>query len=368
MIRSLHARPLRLPFRQRFTHAAQIRHTTETIWVEAVSDAGCRGIGEGCPRRYVTGETLESALEFIRDIEPQVRQLNDFSTLCRWVTSNSLRIDRHPAAWCAVELALLDLFARHENQSIERLLKRPAVHGIFNYTAVLGAEPPDVFSVQCQRYRDLGFRHFKIKLTGVDHDDRNRMAAFRDHINQVDSLRFDANNAWHDLNAATHALQALAFPYLAVEEPLNSRNYDDLRQLAQTVGTRIILDESFLRFEQLEYLLRAPSRWILNLRISKLGGLIRSLAIADRAAAAGIPFIIGCQVGETSLLTRAALTVAAGHRGDNLLGQEGAFGSLLLERDPFAPCLTFTQGGELDTSSWDFPRRHGFGMAPINLP
>src|SRR5690606_35557735 len=104
------------------------------------------------------------------------------------------------------------------------------------------------------------------------------------------------------------------------------------------------------------------STWILNLRLSKLGGLLRTLAAAERAKKMGIPFIIGCQVGETSLLTRAALTVATPHRGNGLLGQEGAFGQLLLEADPLEPILTFGQGGRLETDSLGFDRRPGFGL------
>jgi len=41
-----------------------------------------------------------------------------------------------------------------------------------------------------------------------------------------------------------------------------------------------------------------------------MGGILRSLAIAEQAKQIGIPIIIGAQVGETSILTRAALTLA----------------------------------------------------------
>ncbi|MEE9280638.1 MAG: hypothetical protein V3V67_10730, partial [Myxococcota bacterium] len=59
-----------------------------------------------------------------------------------------------------------------------------------------------------------------------------------------------------------------------------------------------------------------------------------------------IPVIVGAQVGETSLLTRAALSVAQAARGI-LVAQEGAFGTLLLERDVCDPPLMFGPGGVL---------------------
>ena len=59
-----------------------------------------------------------------------------------------------------------------------------------------------------------------------------------------------------------------------------------------------------------------------------------------------IPVIIGAQVGETSILTRSALTVANTHC-DILLAQEGAFGTYLLKRDITETPLVFGRGGAL---------------------
>ncbi len=60
--------------------------------------------------------------------------------------------------------------------------------------------------------------------------------------------------------------------------------------------------------------------------------------------------IVGAQVGETSILTRAALTLASGYR-TSLIAQEGAFGTHLLERDVIDPPLMFGVGGKLHTAS-----------------
>ena len=77
-----------------------------------------------------------------------------------------------------------------------------------------------------------------------------------------------------------------------------------------------------------------------------MGGILRSLAIAEEAKARGIPIIIGAQVGETSILTRAALTVANQYR-DILLAQEGAFGTYLLEHDITSTLSCLAKGAGL---------------------
>lgn len=93
-----------------------------------------------------------------------------------------------------------------------------------------------------------------------------------------------------------------------------------------------------------------------------MGGLLRSLAVAGAARRRGLRLIVGAQVGETSLLTRAGLTVAHAAR-DLLAAQEGAFGTFLLERDVCDPPLMFGARGELDAGSFPVLARPGFGIA-----
>jgi hypothetical protein len=67
-------------------------------------------------------------------------------------------------------------------------------------------------------------------------------------------------------------------------------------------------------------------------------------------------------VGETSILTRAALTVANCAQ-DILIAQEGAFGTHLLTRDITDPPIMFGEGGIVDVSLLEIAQTHGFGLA-----
>ena len=72
--------------------------------------------------------------------------------------------------------------------------------------------------------------------------------------------------------------------------------------------------------------------------------------------------IVGAHVGETGILTRAALTLAHG-AGDALIAQEGAFGAHLLSRDLCEPPLMFGDGGVLTVEdALDHPAAPGFGL------
>ena len=170
----------------------------------------------------------------------------------------------------------------------------------------------------------------------------------------------DANNFWKSADSAVSYLRSLDHPFLGIEEPIGSKQYAALAVMADALTCRIILDESFVAVDQLRFL-ELPERWLINIRVSKMGGLLRSLAIVAAARARGIPLIVGAQVGETSVLTRAALTVAQA-AGADLVAQEGAFGTFLLEHDVCEPSLMFGAGGVLDVASYPSLTQPGLGV------
>lgn len=352
---------LRIPLRTTFRHAAAERACGESLLVRATGPGGMHGFGEGCPRPYVSGETPKSCAAFFRRHRASLQDaITDVEALNTWVTRQVLEIDANPAAWCALELALLDLLGHTSDRSLEAMLGLPAIAGRFRYTAVLGDAELPVFEKQLARYIAAGFSDYKLKLSGDLTRDRERIHALSDVARTV---RVDANNLWTDPDTAIRHVDSLDLPLAGVEEPLRpAGRIDDLARLADTVRAPVILDESVLRIGQLDKLAGLPHRWVVNLRLSKMGGPLRSLALLERGLGLGLRFVIGAQVGETSLLTRAALPVAAA-AGDALAGQEGAFGSLLLEHDPCTPELQFGLSGELRAEDVLAPDAPGLGLA-----
>lgn len=365
MIESIAASALRIPFKTAFAHASASRDEMQSLWVEARLVGGAQGFGEGCPREYVTEESLQGALAFVESIRSNlVREVNDLASLRHWTVIRQAEIDRNPAAWCAVELAFLDAIARQENRSVEALLGLPELSGKFRYSAVIGDGSPQRFAAELARYREAGFAAFKIKLSGDRQRDLDKVAALQAAQIPAASVRADANNLWHDAADAVESLKALDYGFWALEEPLQAGDLEGMDRLADFTGAAIILDESLLRAEQLARFSHTPSRWIVNLRVSKMGGLLRSLALLEQLQASGLRVVVGAHVGETSVLTRAALTVASAARG-SLVAQEGAFGTHLLAHDVIEPPLMFGAGGVLSAAS--LSGRPGFGLSPPSI-
>jgi L-alanine-DL-glutamate epimerase-like enolase superfamily enzyme len=216
-IQHIEVKLISIPFKVAFRHASATRDTTAGIWVEINSEQGLTGYGEGCPRDYVTGETLDTAVQFIRSHREAWRtHITNLATLQDWMAQHRTDIDANPAAWCAVELALLDLMARANQQSVETLLGLPNLSGVFHYSAILGDSERDAFDNQYQRYRQMGFTRFKLKLSGDLQRDQEKLAVFRKEQNAQLQVRADANNLWQLSEQAIQHIQALDYPFAAI--------------------------------------------------------------------------------------------------------------------------------------------------------
>ncbi|MBG08599.1 MAG: enolase, partial [Halobacteriovoraceae bacterium] len=66
---------MEIPFKFSFGHGAAKRKSSDSFLLVLKTNDGKIGIGEGLPRAYVTGETLNSSTEFFKDrIYPNIIQ------------------------------------------------------------------------------------------------------------------------------------------------------------------------------------------------------------------------------------------------------------------------------------------------------
>ncbi len=119
-IAELVAYHVRIRLKKPIRHASHTRSETDSIVVKCTLDVGNVGWGEGLPREYVTGETIDTVHTQVRDIDWRsqlggtFQNLHEAIAVCDQISlprpsgvrdcfGNSLR--------CAVELSLLDAAA-----------------------------------------------------------------------------------------------------------------------------------------------------------------------------------------------------------------------------------------------------------------
>ena len=309
------------------------------------------GFGETLPRDYVTGETREQAFLLLKEkILPHlvgmafqsVEDVRSFLQRCdgkaprEWVSPHTPQT----AAWAAVDLGLLDAIGRRFNEPI-RFGGQGRVDPAFRYSAVLSAGRGLPFLISLLRIRLLGFRNAKLKVAGKGAIPSVRLA--RLVLGRSLELRVDANMAW-DVAQAASIMQSLSrYGIRLFEQPVRADDIEGLARLVRDTGLGVMVDEGVTDRDSLETLIARRACTAVNIRISKCGGLAASFNRCLRAREEGLTLQLGCQVGESSLLSAAQLILLAGSQGVEY--GEGCFGRYLLREDPVGPLMQFGYGG-----------------------
>jgi muconate cycloisomerase len=243
------------------------------------------------------------------------------------------------AAFCAVELALLDWSLRADASSLADFL--PPVRYEVVYSGVISAHAPADAAALAKRMARLGIRQIKVKV-GTD-DDVARLEAVRKAGGDKVELRADANGAWSANDALEQLGRFAPFNLQAIEQPVRADDLVGLKRVYDESGIPVVADESLLSAEQARRLIELGACDLFNIRVSKCGGITGSLAIAKLAQDAGIKVQVGAQVGETGILSAAGRTFAA-HLPE-LAFAEGSFGTWLLAEDVTFENVAFGYGG-----------------------
>lgn len=334
---------IQIPFKDKFAHSSFIREETETIVVQIRNEENVIGLGESCPRSYVTGESIESAQSFITQIQSNFEEIKDLHDLIQLKTTHAENISKNPSAWCALEMAMLDLLAKEKGLSVEQLLginPSPSSSSPSTATAVLGIDSFAKFLIKLLAYKTLGFEDFKIKLSGDKKSDLKKVKLISWFSSKI---RVDANNLFKNSKEAIAYLEPFKNLIWAVEEPVSPNAFKEMKDIASAIKIKIILDESFLNMHSLEQIKGMNDIFIPNLRISKLGGVLATIELIKRLEQEEFFWIMGAHVGEMSLLTRASL-IFTDHFSKNNLSHEGGFSTYLLKCDPFTPNLKIGRG------------------------
>ena len=196
--------------------------------------------------------------------------------------------------------------------------------------------------------RLYGLRDFKLKLGfGADIDAENLRLVHgrlgRGIAAGKVSLRVDVNGGWDAATVPDRVADLQQYGVCVVEQPTFCPA-GQLAELAQRCALPLMADESLLTPDDAEILSRQPRVWW-NIRISKNGGLGPALALAVKAADKGIPFTLGCMVGESSILSAAQRRLLQACASPRFV--EGNYGRFLLSGDLTTRSLRFGYGGRL---------------------
>ena len=345
-------------------HASHLRYTNETLIMRCVMDDGSCGWGEGLPRPYVTGETIDSVWRHLEQ--------SDFSPLRDVVFSSAVEASRAIDAFrfadvaadpgievrecfgnsvrCALELAILDAACRVEEISLgDFILMHPAASDFAKpcdqvfYSGAVTSTTPKGQWISSLKMRLFAFRQVKVKVGTDGIDDVDLLRRVMRIVGRRVDLRLDANEAWHCEEVASRICRLLPFQPTSLEQPVPHREVAGLKQVRSQIPVPIMLDESLCCIEDAQRAIAGGWCDLFNIRLSKCGGISRSLAIAALARKHSIGHQLGCQVGETGILSAAGRHFACNVPDNRYL--EGSFDRFLVRDTLTEQDLTFRFGG-----------------------
>ncbi len=252
------------------------------------TDAGISGYGEVCPlgpaylAAYANGARTglaELAPGLIGQDPTELGKLNR-------------RMDQlmrgHPYVKSAIDMACWDILGKVASQPVVTLLGGRNGDDFPLYRAI-SQDTPERMASNVAGYRAQGYTKFQLKVGGQPDIDIQRIHAVAAEMQTGDVLVADANTGWrqHEAVRIAHAVRDVD---VYIEQPCMS--YEECLAVRRHTDRPFVLDEVI---DDLAMVLRGVSDQamdVINLKISKVGGLTKARQIRDLCVSLGIVMTI----------------------------------------------------------------------------
>lgn len=256
--------------------------------VELVTDDGLSGYGEVCPlgpfylpaygpgARAGIGELSETLLGQDPTAIGPINQLMDRALL------------GHPYVKSAIDMACWDLLGKASGQSVCALMGGKFGDSVALYRAI-SQRPADEMAENVAKHRADGYTRFQLKVGGTPQDDIDRIHAASDVLTDGEVLVADANTGWR-VDDAVRVVNAVRDRDVYIEQPC--RSYEHCLTIRRRTSLPFILDENITGIDALLRGHADGAMDVINLKISKVGGLTKARQIRDLCVALNMPMTI----------------------------------------------------------------------------
>jgi o-succinylbenzoate synthase len=344
--------PVSLPLKKPFTIAlGTMTHSPHTV-VRVTTDEGIVGYGEASTWHVVYGYDQQELVWVVNHyLGPAVLGIDVCHSEAILSRMDSV-LPKNLMAKAGIEIACQDARAKALGVSLSQVIGGPLRHPIEAIEAI-DIVPLKEASRMAVQYVEEGFRTIKIKI-GLDwKEDVERVRVVREAVGPEIQLRVDGNQGF-DRASATRACQAMeSYGLQWIEQPLPDWDLEGLASLAEALWTPIAVDESIYTLHDVYKVVKAKAADVINIKVSKCGGISPSLKIAHAAFSMGVPCFLGGCI-ETGVGAAAALQFAA--CAPNLVKGVELIGSSAFTDDIIAePLIT-------DRGIFTLPQKTGIGV------
>ena len=260
----------------------------DTTVVQIETDEGVTGFGEVCPLgpaylpAYATGARAgiaELAPSLIGDDPRQLLVLNQ-------------KMDRelkgHPYVKSAIDMACWDILGKSAQLPVCELLGGRFAEDVTLYRAI-SQRPADEMAQNVAEYRAQGYRRFQLKVGGDPDQDIARIRAVREVLEPGDKLVADANTGWL-MHEAMRVVNAVRDIDVYIEQPCTT--YEECLSIRRNTTLPFVMDEVINNTSMILKGAADGAMDVVNLKISKFGGLTKAKQARDLCVSLGIAMTI----------------------------------------------------------------------------
>ncbi|HMB02360.1 MAG TPA: o-succinylbenzoate synthase [Isosphaeraceae bacterium] len=350
-IEGIDLKVVRLPLVRTFETSSSRKDQITHILVRVEAD-GSVGWGECASPSdpYYCPETVETCWHILKDfLAPLVigrewANLDEFVSLYRLVKGNAF-------ARSGLEMACGDALAKREGKALAEWLGGTRAEVASGVSLGIERDPGRLFEL-IDRYLGEGYRRIKLKIApGHDVEVVRRVRARYPGA----ALQVDANSAY-TLDDIETFRRIDDFDLLLIEQPLAHDDIIDHARLQAALRTPICLDESIHSADDARKALDLGACRVINIKVSRVGGLREAKRVHDLCRARGVP--VWCGGMHEFGIGRAANLAIASLPGFTLPGDVS--GSDKYYRDDLVePPIRARQGAIA------VPRAPGLGVEPV---
>lgn len=272
--------------------------------VEVLTDEGVTGWGEVCPLGpFYLPAYAEGVRAGIREIGPHLIGFDP----CELGVLNE-RMDAalqgHPYVKSGIDMACWDILGKVAGLPVCTLLGGRFGDSVTLYRAI-SQEDPEIMAAKVEGYRNEGYRRFQLKVGGDPDVDVARIREVHGILSSPPpgplpatrgirgegefKLVADANTGWlqHEAMRVVRAVRDLD---VYIEQPC--RTYEECLAVRRNTDHPFVLDENIDSLAALMRGHRDGAMDVVNLKISKLGGLTKTKQARDMCASLGIGMTI----------------------------------------------------------------------------
>ena len=256
--------------------------------VRIETDEGIIGHGEVCPLGPVyLPAYAEGARAGIQVLAPALLG-QDPTQLAKLNRHMDATLKGHPYVKSAIDMACWDILGQATGQPVCNLLGGRYGDDFLLYRAI-SQEAPEAMAGKVAGYRAEGYRKFQLKVGGDPETDIERIRAVSAELQRGDVLIADANTGWL-MHQAARVVRAVKDIDVYIEQPCET--FEECYSIRKMTDHPFVLDESI---DGLPILLRANSLQamdVVNIKISKFGGLTKARQARDLCVSLGIAMTI----------------------------------------------------------------------------